>query len=288
MLRPAEGTTIMTRSIPLFWACAAAGAVLASCAPPRDATVEKKEEPAQPEAVSQYEIPEQFEEKQGQFETRVYDIRDLVAPMPQYPADALLKPFGGNGEETAAAEATLMPPGSVSNILIIQVAPGSWGGEHGGVLEERDCRLVITHTPGAHRKIEAILAELRRKYQRQFAVDALVVSAEARPEKDRLTEQEMDKFLKDKKAAPAARLRVVCFNGQTAHAWQGKQFSYTAGPDENGAIKSETAWTGCLLEAHPTQRADGSSASMNIRLLHVPEADTRKAEIPAKDPAGTR
>ena len=101
----------------------------------------------------------------GKTEMRIYDIRDLILGITQFPGPELTIPEpGGTGSLLIPEIEDSEPPtlDEIREIIEIVVDPESWEAEGVG-LEEYNGSMVITQTPEVHDKVESLLAQLRRQ-----------------------------------------------------------------------------------------------------------------------------
>ena len=136
-------------------------------------------------------------------ETVVYEVRDLLAPLPEFmgPAFDLGQlssstrgttggagggglwggggaGAGGGGAGTTPEEGET-PDESLTKLmdLVKQViVPGTWEEGSGNAIQGRSGTIIVTHTPEVHRSVQQLLADLRRARAIQVMVDIRFVT----------------------------------------------------------------------------------------------------------------
>ena len=114
------------------------------------------------------------EESTGTLVPVIYDVREIVNKIKDHPGkDLILKP----GEAEEAPEPPEPVPAVVDldklqSIITTNIDPASWEKEGAGVEPSGETALVITQTPEVHKKIDALLKDLRSSSGIQVDVEA--------------------------------------------------------------------------------------------------------------------
>ena len=126
------------------------------------------------------EVSEQAPTSPITFELRMYDVRALVTPVADYPAESInLVPSGGFGFGMFELE-DLEPMAfyeidALVDMIRENVAPESWDELRSASIEQARGILMIRHTPAVHERIAALLDELRKKAASLVNVEVQVV-----------------------------------------------------------------------------------------------------------------
>jgi Flp pilus assembly secretin CpaC/tetratricopeptide (TPR) repeat protein len=114
------------------------------------------------------------EESTGTLVPVIYDVREIVNKIKDHPGkDLILRP----GEAQEAPEPPDPVPAVVDldklqSIITTNIDPASWEKEGAGVEPSGETALVITQTPAVHKKIDALLKDLRSSSGIQVDVEA--------------------------------------------------------------------------------------------------------------------
>ncbi len=131
-------------------------------------------------------------------ETVVYEVRDLLAPLPEFSgqsfelgalsssasgtdggADGGIWGGGGGGGGGGGEEESESPEESLEKLieLVTQViVPGTWEEGSGNAIRGRTGTIIVTHTPEVHRGVQQLLADLRKARAIQVMVDIRFVT----------------------------------------------------------------------------------------------------------------
>ncbi len=120
------------------------------------------------------------EERVGKLIPRMYDVREIINPITHHPGKDLILRAGE--EEAAEEEETEELPvvvdlDTLQNLIRSNVDPASWDVE-GAQITPTGNALVITQTPEVHKKIEALLADLRANSGIQVDIEARFLRVE--------------------------------------------------------------------------------------------------------------
>jgi len=118
----------------------------------------------------------------GEVELKIYDVRDLTYQITQFPGPELImtSPTGTTTGAAAggpitieeAAPEAVFQAGSLAELIMNRVMPGSWAPELGTSIEERSGKLVVMQKPEVHRLISQILKTFRESQTLQVMVQA--------------------------------------------------------------------------------------------------------------------
>ncbi len=120
------------------------------------------------------------EESAGTMVPVIYDVREIVNKIKDHPGkDLILRP----GEPQEAPEPPEPVPAVVDldklqSIITTNIDPSSWEKEGAGVEPSGETALVITQTPEVHKKIDALLKDLRSSSGIQVDVEARFLRVE--------------------------------------------------------------------------------------------------------------
>ena len=227
--------------------------------------------------------------------TKVYDIRDLIAEVPDY------APTGEPKPEPKPQPTTQPGPSLAEQIAtLIQetVEPDAWRDAGGtvGSIRELSGQFIITATPQMHEQIVNLLHQLREARGVQVSVEArfiaitpalldkalggklrgsLAKSSEATVWQ--LTDAQVDAVLREAQQAENSTLltapRITLFNGQRAHVTVSTETAYVSGftifKKDGGETRYEpkigTAQSGILLDVRATASADRRQAVLTLK-----------------------
>ncbi|MHC4252855.1 MAG: hypothetical protein ACYS9X_27370, partial [Planctomycetota bacterium] len=235
---------------------------------------------------------------------RIYDIRDLTEPIPDFPGPWLMLEVGGAqggaapglclvdtdaDEDAASAE-------SIAEFISVRVQPGSWDASLGTSIEERNGKLVIVATPEMHAEIVGLLDQVRRAERRMVAVRVRALRvprdlAERTLERggtggifERAALEPFERLVRVEPERLLAGTRFTCFNGQRAHGRGARGRSYVAdfelsGDEYDPVIRQMSE--GLLADVRPLLSDDGESALVEVRLAYTPPGFAKLREFRA-------
>ncbi|MBI4616754.1 MAG: hypothetical protein HY720_24290 [Planctomycetes bacterium] len=241
-------------------------------------------------------------------ELRVFDVRDLVQSVPDYPGPdlSLLSPEG-IGDSLAAEEqpSDWLSAEMLVELVQVTIAPETWY-EPNSIDFQRGV-LFVRHTPEVLEKVGSLIDEIRGRSSRQIAVEAYLLL---------VTPEAWDALFADPETASArailgadtvgeamaraARgdgvevletLRTTGASGQRVHALSTQERGYVQGLDvqvAQGAAAADTlvgvVQTGSVLDVRPVASADGSEISLRLRIQIAREATPGVATYGPDDP----
>lgn len=244
--------------------------------------------------------------------TRVYDVRDLLIQIPDYPfagrigapsdTDVMMVPGAATTSPDKPRQSRAQASESLNSILKEVVAADSWRDAGGtiGVIREVAGLLVITQTRQNHDEIERVLGELRESHGRTIRVQATWILL--KPEELPVL------YVSDPKQGPATKngLRLVsaealeknleshnhfraelsCFNGQTVSMSSGRtrtviteQQPVVAQSAVAMAPNTKQVQVGAMLEVTPTLEAAMDFAVVDIHSEVADWTDGGKIEV---------
>jgi beta-lactamase regulating signal transducer with metallopeptidase domain len=227
--------------------------------------------------------------------TKIYDIRDLIAEVPDYapPGEPKAEP---KPRPTTEPEQSLTE--QIVTLIQETVEPDAWRDQGGSVASIRELsgQFIITATPQMHEQIVNLLHQLREARGVQVSVEArfiaitpalldkalggklrgtLAKSSEATVWQ--LTDAQVDAVLREAQQAENSTLltapRITLFNGQRAHVTVSTETAYVSGftifKKEGGETRYEpkigTAQSGILLDVRATASADRRQAVLTLK-----------------------
>jgi len=241
-------------------------------------------------------------------ETRVYDLRDLMMNVGDYP-------FPGRIGAPAGREVVLLPDAGSSKpstqptrqervsdlvrLITDTVEADSWrdaGGTYGAIREISGL-LVVTQTADAHKQIGTLLGQLREDHLRTIRAQAMWImltpeQANALLPSDqksdgKVSARSIDAAALAKMPADIVKFRaeLSCFSGQTVSIAAGRSRTAIVAQDavvaQNAAVLSPTVkpvQVGAMLEMTPTLETTLDTAVVDV---HSQVADW-SAETPTK------
>lgn len=117
----------------------------------------------------------------GDVYMKMYDIRDLLQGLTQFPGPELDIPRpGGTGSRLLAPVVDDAPPEIAQFVEIIQrvVAPATWAAEGGASIEEYQGSMVINQSVDVHKQVEELLRQLRNQRGTQIHVKVKFLTVE--------------------------------------------------------------------------------------------------------------
>jgi len=114
------------------------------------------------------------------FELRMYDVRALVTPVSDYPAESInLVPSGGFGfgfgSEEDLEPLAFYEIDAIIDMIRENVAPDSWEELRSASIQQARGILMVRHMPAVHDRIGMLLGELRKKAASQVNVEVKVL-----------------------------------------------------------------------------------------------------------------
>ena len=211
---------------------------------------------------------------------RIYDLRDLVNVIPNFPGPILSLATGSSGRGgapimTAYQDLAFFRPGTIEHMIKQSIQPGSWGA-NGTALQEQNGQIIVWHVPGVQQQVEKLLAEVRAGCKQRISVHGLVVTTDqagaARLRLRRSVEFTAEETEALVKAAGSkgvlAAAQVVCFNGQRVHLAAERQISYVSGFTSSGPSVIPNVGLGSegwSLDVRPTLSLDRKAADVELR-----------------------
>jgi hypothetical protein len=223
--------------------------------------------------------------------TRVYDIRELLADVPDYIPEPEAKPAPATQPQSNKVE-------QITSLIQETVEPELWRDNGGKIaaIRELSGQLIITATPEMHEQIAQLLIQLREGRGIQVVVEARFIAMEPgalgkalgeRLKKKlgqsggasawQLDDDEVQAVLKASQQSQEATIltapRVTLFSGQRAFVNVSTQTAYVSGftaiKRENGEMRYEskvdTASSGILLDVRATASADREAATLTLK-----------------------
>jgi hypothetical protein len=217
------------------------------------------------------------------FEQHLYDVRDLVVRVEDYPARLRrLVPSGGFGfgfEEEPSEPATFFEVDTLVELIRETVAPASWDELSSTSIGATPAGcIVVRHTPAVHERIAALLGELRKTTGKRVAVDLLLVDcADADLRESAGTGFILDEAAEKKLLAAAKVLRsasVTATNLQVVGLVDATSVSYVQDYDVEVAERStladpivQTFSDGLVAQVSPVVTGAGDLVVLELRVL---------------------
>lgn len=117
----------------------------------------------------------------GDVYMKMYDIRDLLQGLTQFPGPDLDIPEpGGTGSRLLAPVADDAPPEIAEFVDIVQrvVAPTTWAADSGASIEEYQGSMVVNQSIEVHKQVEELLRQLRNQRGTQIHVKVKFLTVE--------------------------------------------------------------------------------------------------------------
>jgi hypothetical protein len=235
---------------------------------------------------------------------KIYDIRDLTEPIPDFPGPWLRFEVGGASGGGAPGLCLVdmdeddlsRSAESIAEFISVRVQPGNWDASLGTSIEERGGKLVIVATPEMHGEIVGLLDRVRRAERRMVTIRVRVLRVPRDLVKETLARggaggiferaalEPFDELARAEPERLLASTRFTCFNGQRAHGWGARTRSYVAdyeisGDDYDPVIRQISE--GLLADARPLLSDDGGSVLLEARLAYTPPGIARLREFRA-------
>ncbi|MGB7159469.1 MAG: M56 family metallopeptidase [Tepidisphaeraceae bacterium] len=237
--------------------------------------------------------------------TRVYDVRDLTALVPDHvPPSELTADVQPQGKPGPASQPATTAPALISLVKQIMgliqetVRPDAWREAGGKIasMRELEGQLIITATPDMHAAIDALLRQVREGRGVQVVVETRFIAVEP-AELDRamggkllntlgkagaatvwqLADDEATAVIDASKRSPDASLitapRLTLFSGQRGYVTVSTQTAYVSGFTVIKPDAGETRYepqvslvtSGVNLDVRATSSADRKSATLTIK-----------------------
>ena len=239
--------------------------------------------------------PPQIEEKPPEVVTRVYDLRDLMMNVGDYPFTGkigvpAMKEFvhaGGNGGSGPATQPTRADRvADLIKLIMDTVNVDSWrdNGGTAGAIRDLSGLLVVTQTADAHKQIETLLGQLREDHLRTVRVQADWISLTPDQAIALLpADQKGDGKVAARVIDPAALAKLPseatkfhaelsCFSGQTVSIASGR--SHSAITDQQPVVAQDAVAydpevsevrVGAMLEVTPTLETTLDTAVVDVK-----------------------
>jgi hypothetical protein len=225
----------------------------------------------------------------GLYELHMYNVRDLVLRVRDYPPDVHMDliPSGGFGfgffEEEEAALLAYYEGDLLVDIIRANVAPASWEELRSVSIEYTNGILIVRHTAAVHAKVADLLDALRARVAAQIrvtvrwvripdAVLARVFGGGPRFVLDAEAEKRLAAAMQAGEAAVVASGSVLCSNTQRVAITDVTQVSYLADYDVEIAQEATIAdpivqitHEGVIADVRPTIAGNGEIVVMEIR-----------------------
>lgn len=222
----------------------------------------------------------------GDIELRIYDVRDLLAPIRDYSVfqDSSKPQKEGDSEAQSA---------TITSLVKTRVLPDSWKPGQGISIEQTNGRLVVMQRPLAHDLIEIILRQLRSRRQVQVKTSLVLlpkhkVSGQlkkiGKASGDMLTPDEALSL--DKASKFGAGTELTLFSGQKGSFSAGKAVSYNAGLDDLGVPRIKKLMAGLALELRTTVSGDAKFVTIEalpgyLELARMDRKETNQGVVEA-------
>jgi hypothetical protein len=261
--------------------------------------------------------------------TRTYELGDMMRVTRHYPLDPSMVPatriggdpsqdgrsmFGGGGGGGGEGQAEVQPtatPEAMTSIIMETIEPESWRDKGGsmGSLRFLGSRLIVTHTPDAHKALSNLLQELSAGGAYMVAVRAQWVTftpAELNEIYAKAGGQEGEK--KGSRAVVevhAAALRddniysqgqTLGYNGQTVHVASGRGNTVVTGMDpvvgQNAVgyqLQTAVIQSGVALQVTPQVLDEGQTVALDVRsVVSEVEGSVDSRAVPQTQPVSER
>jgi hypothetical protein len=241
----------------------------------------------------------------------VYDVRDLLVRIPDYPYKG---EFGVPADRSmvvvadhpgaASSEPKKSPPtqqdlaASLMDLIKEAIAPETWRDSGGklGAVRELNGQLIVTQTLANHKLVENLLSQLRQTRGRMVRVQArwlLLTPGQAQgllapPGEDPgialVDEAALDKL---PESVVSYRGELTCFNGQTVSIASGRTHSAVTDQQpvvaQNAVAMGPTVrqvQTGVMLEVLPTLQAGREGVVADVKTRLAEWNDPGRIEVP--------
>ena len=225
--------------------------------------------------------------------TRVYDLRDLLMNVGDYPFPGRIGAPAGRevvidfntGSKPATQPSREQRVSDFVRLITETVFPDSWRDAGGtvGAIREISGLLVVTQTADAHKQIETLLGQLREDHLRTIRVQATWIMLTPDQANALLpADQKSDGKVSARSIDPAAlakmppdivkfRAELSCFSGQTVSIAAGRTRTAIISQDavvaQNSAAMSPTVkpvQVGAMLELTPTLETTLDTAVVDV------------------------
>ena len=219
-------------------------------------------------------------------EIRIYDVRDMVIKVEDYPG-LQISPAGQIITPKPEAKAAIFAPaggvgvGDLAEMIATRVKPDLWAAEFGTAIEARDGRLVVRHTPEVHARIATVLEMTRNSRSPQVRTDVLFCEVTEELLARLRTQEKPGRgvvFLKAPqmkllaaalRGGEAAKLvetaSLTCFSTQRSHVMSGRSFERRG----EGGKAQGVYFRGTVLDVRPTVSFDRRYVTMELRLTRA-------------------
>ncbi|MFH0938986.1 MAG: hypothetical protein V1899_06875 [Planctomycetota bacterium] len=209
-----------------------------------------------------------------EIELRVYDARDIVNSITDYPAPFLtMRGLRINTDQSLANsfmpahhQPTLTSSDLVdvikTRLLPLEFAPMETS------LEESFGYLIVNQRPKVHELIGEIIRNIRNMVKPQIAVKAFLVSAAEAPEATYFDEECLEKVLRA--GTILASSRLVCNCMQRVHSVSGREIAYVWDYDivgNNYDPSVSAILDGSVFDVRPTLSSDSNFVELNISFM---------------------
>ena len=242
--------------------------------------------------------------------TRVYDIRDLIAEVPDYTPESEPLPAPTTKPEPTVTEQLVR---EITQLIQEVVEPDAWRDRGGSIasIKELERQLIITATPEMHEQIKGLLGQLRESRGVQVTVEARFITVDQAAMDQalggrlkgtmgksgeatvwQLDDDEVRKVLDStQKAAQATILtapRLTLFSGQRGHVTVSTQTAYVSsftvikkdGGETRYEPKIDVISSGITLDLRATMTSDRKYATLTLK----PQLSRLESLIPVTYP----
>jgi hypothetical protein len=251
--------------------------------------------------------PQQVAEKPAELLTRVYDLRDLMMNVGDYPfagkigapAGREVMVVGDQGAKPATQPSRAERVDQLIKLILDTVNIDTWRDNGGtiGAIREISGLLVVTQTADAHKQIETLLGQLREDHLRTVRVQADWISLTPEQAIALLpADQKSDGKVAARAIDPAALAKLPpdatkfhaelsCFSGQTVSIASGR--SHSAITDQEPVVAQDAVAynpeitqvrVGAMLEVTPTLETTLDTAVVDVRSQVVDWSEPTEAD----------
>jgi len=258
--------------------------------------------------------------------TRTYELGDMMRVTRHYPLDPSMIPatrfggggtsqdgqnmFGGGGGGGGEGQAELQPTvttEAMTSLIMETIEPESWRDKGGSVgsLRFLGSRLIVTHTPDAHKALSNLLQELHAGGAYMVAVRAQWVAFTPAELNDIFARGRAQKTGGAIAEVPAEMLRddniysqgqTLGYNGQTVHVASGRGNTVVTGMDpvvgQNAVgyqLQTAVIQSGVALQVTPQVLDEGQTVAMDVRsVVSEVEGAVGSRAVPQTQPVSER
>ncbi len=242
--------------------------------------------------------------------TRMHDVSDLVVPIRDFPGPVFWPSSLGDGSSSGASGGVALSfddneEAEVDLDVLIELVTGSlpedvW--DRGASIVTTGRTLIVTLPPDAHRRVDAILGDLRRHAASRVSIEAQLwqmsrdVWVEIAGDRSAgqgavLDEGSLARLrrLSESRARLVGSHRLAAHNLQRVHLWTGGERSYRRRSSSRGGTLESVLRHGTVIDARPVFARGTDEVTVDIRWSTLEgslvdsahdEHDPRRVQLP--------